>query len=150
VCLQSDRYWGELCTLIGRKDLLSDERFVDLKLRAQNCVECIAELAATFASKTLTEWKETLAPFTGVWAPVLSPAEIHDHVQVAENGYLPEITANSGAAFRLPAPPAQYGGEPPVPRGPAPELGQHTEEILLELGLEWDAISELRSRGAFG
>jgi formyl-CoA transferase len=150
VCLQSDRYWGELCTLIGRKDLLSDERFVDLKLRAQNCVECIAELAASFAAKTLAEWRETLAPFTGVWAPVLSPAEIHDHVQVAENGYLPEITANSGAVFRLPAPPAQYGGEPPVPRGPAPELGQHTEEILLELGLEWAAISDLRSNGAFG
>jgi formyl-CoA transferase len=75
---------------------------------------------------------------------------VHDHVQVAANGYLPELTSHEGVPFRLPAPPMQFGGEPPAPRAPAPELGQHTEEILLELGRDWDAITRLRASGALG
>jgi formyl-CoA transferase len=150
VCLQADRYWRELCALIGRTDLLADERFADAARRAQNAPACVAELEATFMAQTLEWWKVQLATFTGVWAPVLSPAEVHDHVQVEANGYLPEITSNDGTTFRLPAPPMQFGGEAPVPGGPAPELGQHTEEILLELGRDWDAIAEIRSSGALG
>ena len=60
------------------------------------------------------------------------------------------MKSNDGTVFRLPAPPMQFGGEAPVPRGPAPELGQHTEEILLELGRDWDAIAETRASGALG
>ena len=75
---------------------------------------------------------------------------MHGHVQVEANGYLPEVVAHDGSTFRLPAPPMQFGGVPPVPAGPAPELGQHTEEILLELGHDWDAIDELRESGALG
>ncbi len=75
---------------------------------------------------------------------------MHDLVQVDANGYLPEVAADDGSAFRLPAPPMQFGGEAPVPQGPAPEVGQHTEDILLELGRDWDAIGEIRESGALG
>jgi crotonobetainyl-CoA:carnitine CoA-transferase CaiB-like acyl-CoA transferase len=60
------------------------------------------------------------------------------------------VVSHDGTTFRLPAPPVQFGGEPPVPKGAAPEFGQHTEEILLELGRDWDAIAELRQSGALG
>ena len=150
VCLQSDRFWVELCDVIGRPDLGGDARFTDMARRAQNAEACVAELEKTFRSQTLGEWEKRLAGFTGVWAPALSPAEVHDHVQVHANGYLPEVRASDGSSFRLPSPPAQYGGEQIVPRGPAPELGQHTEEILLELGRDWDAIAEVRASGALG
>lgn len=150
VCLQADRFWGELCEVIGRPDLASDERFVDIPARAKHAAECVAELEAVFRAETLDHWKQRLQSFTGVWAPVLSPAEVHEHVQVEANGYLPEVRAHDGTAYRLPAPPMQFGGEPPAPQGPAPELGQHTEEILLELGRDWDAIAALRESGALG
>ena len=150
VCLQSDRHWVELCELIERPDLAKDDRFGDMMSRAQHAEACVAELEATFRSKSLAEWKQALAPFTGVWAPVLSPAEVHDHVQVEANGYLPEITAHDGTTFRLPSPPVQFDNEHAVPQGPAPEVGQHTEEILLELGRDWDAIAQLRASGALG
>jgi crotonobetainyl-CoA:carnitine CoA-transferase CaiB-like acyl-CoA transferase len=71
-------------------------------------------------------------------------------VQVEANGYLPEVVSHDGSTFRLPSPPVQFGGVPSVPKAAAPELGQHTEEILLELGHDWDAISELRQSGALG
>ena len=150
VCLQADRYWVELCEVIGRPELATDERFTDMVVRAQNAKACITELEGTFLTGSLEHWRTQLAGFSGVWAPALTPSEVHDHVQVAVNGYLPEVAAHDGTTFRLPAPPMQFGGEPPQPKGPAPEFGQHTEEILLELGHDWDAISELRQSGALG
>ena len=150
VCLQADRYWVELCEVIGRPGLATDERFTDMVVRAQNAKACIAELEGTFLTGSLEHWRTQLAGFSGVWAPALTPSEVHDHVQVAVNGYLPEVAAHDGTTFRLPAPPMQFGGEPPQPKGPAPEFGQHTEEILLELGHDWDAISQLRQSGALG
>ena len=104
----------------------------------------------TKTTKTEKEWRETLSPFRGVWAPVLSPAEVHDHEQVAANGYLPELTSHNGVAFRLPAPPVQFDSQPATPQGPAPEIGQHTEELLLELSYSWESIAELRASGALG
>ena len=150
VCLQADRYWAELCGLIGRPDLIDDERFADMGARAANAAACVAELDATFGSRTFDEWRKVLDGFTGVWAPAISPAEVHDHAQVRPNGYLPEVTTSTGSTYRLPTPPMQFGGEAPHPQGPAPELGQHTEEILLELGHDWDEIGELRASGVLG
>jgi formyl-CoA transferase len=150
VCLQSDRYWEEFCAVIERPDLAADERFTDMMTRARNAPACVAEIEATFLTRSLTDWRTRLEGFTGVWAAALTPAEVHEHVQVEANGYLPELTSQSGARFRLPAPPMQFGGEAPAPRAPAPELGQHTEEILLELGRDWDAIAKLRACGALG
>jgi crotonobetainyl-CoA:carnitine CoA-transferase CaiB-like acyl-CoA transferase len=97
----------------------------------------------------LAEWQDTLAEFSGVWAPALRPIEVRSHPQVVANGYLAPGTSISGGEYRLPAPPMQFG-EPVVPAGPAPEVGQHTEELLLELGRSWDDIAELRASGALG
>jgi formyl-CoA transferase len=150
VCLQADRFWGELCERIGRPDLAEDERFSDLGARAQNSTACVSELEATFLGEDLATWQDRLESFSGVWAPALTPAEVHGHVQVEANGYLPLVEASDGTSYRLPTPPAQYDGSAAVPRGPAPELGQHTEELLVELGHDWDAIGGLRDSGALG
>ncbi len=150
VCLQADRFWVELCEAIGRPELATDERFTDMATRARHAAACVAELEATFLARTLEDWRQQLAGFTGVWAPALTPVEVHEHVQVEANGYLPEVVAHDGSTYRLPAPPMQFGGAPSVPQGPAPELGQHTEELLLELGRDWEAIDDLRKAGALG
>ena len=150
VCLQPDRYWSELCGVLDRKDLETDERFATMEVRGANARACIAEFDSTFRSRTLDEWREAFAGFTGVWAAALNPAEVHDHVQVDPNGFLAKLTANDGSEFRLPVPPMQFGGEAPVPQGPAPEVGQHTEELLLELGRDWDAIGTIRASGTLG
>jgi len=150
VCLQPDRFWAELCQLIGRADLATDDRFSDSARRADNRRECIAELDAAFGGRALAEWQETLTKFSGVWSASSTFAEIHQSRQVAANGYLPEVTANDGSTFRLVAPPYQFDAQPTAPRGPAPELGQHTEEILLDSGFTWDEVETFRNAGALG
>lgn len=150
VCLQSDRFWTQLCELIDRPDLASDDRFRDAARRFANRTACVAELDEAFAARTLAEWRDVLAGFSGVWSAAATFEEVCTSPQVAENGYLPEVPGTDGRPFRVVAPPYQFDGKPAVPTGPAPEVGQHTEEVLLEFGLEWDEISDLRDAGALG
>jgi crotonobetainyl-CoA:carnitine CoA-transferase CaiB-like acyl-CoA transferase len=150
VCLQADRFWAELCTRLGVPELIDDERFVDTAARYTNRHECIAALDAVFNANTLDEVHHMLDEFTGVWAPVLRTAELRDHPQVGPNGFLPTVVPSSGNPFQLVASPMRFDDVPTVPAGAAPELGQHTEEILLETGLDWDEIGQLRESGGLG
>ena len=150
VLLQGDRFWPEICHVIGRDDLVDDPRFKDGADRYENREECVRELDATFAKRTLDEWKTILQDLTGVWAPAITVKEVHDHPQVDPNGFLPTVTGLDGVDFRLVSPPMHFDEEPTRPAGPAPELGQDTEAILMDVGLDWDAVTSLRERGGLG
>ncbi len=150
VCLQSDRFWEELCTLLGRPDLTADERYVDSKARNEHREALVGELDSIFNDLTLDDIRSKLDGFSGVWAPVLRPSELHSHPQVEANGFLPPVTAHDGSSYRIVAAPAHFSGHVTAPPGPAPELGQHTEEVLLEAGLDWEAIAALRDAGGLG
>ena len=145
--LQPDRFWPDLCRRIGRPDMIEDERFKDGMSRFQNRVECVAELDAIFASRTLDEWRAALADAEGVWSPMQSAAELYDDPQASANGYLPQVSRDNGSSFPLVANPVQFDETSPA-LTPAPELGQHTEEVLLELGLSWEEIGACKEAGA--
>jgi len=145
--LQPDRFWPDLCRHIGREDLITDERYASGMARFMNRKECVQELAQTFAARTLAEWRETLAAVEGVWAPMQSAREVGSDPQAIANGYLPEVDRGDGTAFTLVASPVQFD-ETPTTLRPAPEAGQHTEEVLLSLGLTWEQIAELKTSGA--
>lgn len=144
--LQGDRYWPQFCRLVGRDDLIDDPRFVDLAARRTNGVACVAELDTIFAAHTFDEWKQLLAGLDAPWAPVQSIHEVIDDPQVTANGYVGQVNLDNGQCYRLPAVPLQLDEQaPPLRR--APEHGEHTEALLLELGYDWDRISELMEQG---
>ena len=150
VLLQADRFWGEFCGVLQRPDLVADERFANAQVRSANRRECVQVLDEIFASAPLSEWMKRLEHFSGVWAPVLDVKEVHSHPQIEPNGFLPTITDNEGVEFRIVASPVQFDEQPTIPPSAAPELGQDTEMVLMDAGVDWDAMSVAREAGAFG
>ena len=145
--LQGDRFFAEAMNVIGLADAVTDPRFADGASRFEHRGELIAMMDKAFALRTLAEWRETLAPLSGAWGVVQTPAELsHDRAVIA-NGYIPTVTAMSGSPYELPANPVQFDEQHVVPDG-APEHGQHTEEILLEAGIDWDRIEHYKQTGA--
>ncbi len=147
--LQADRNWPDLCKHLGRPDLVTDARFANAKVRFEYREACVRELDAIFASRALIEWRQALEAVEGVWAPMQSARELHTDAQAIANGYLPEVEAASGTCFNLVASPVQFDENSPA-LTPAPDLAQHTEEVLLEAGLTWDDIARYRESGALG
>lgn len=146
VFLESDRYWGPLCDLVDRADLRDDPRFADHAARDANRVECVAALDALFASRSYEEWIELLHQIDAPWAPVQAVEELLTDPQVIANDYIGEVAVEGGPSYRLPAVPVQFDELPPDLR-PAPEHGEHTEALLLELGHDWEAIIALKDAG---
>jgi crotonobetainyl-CoA:carnitine CoA-transferase CaiB-like acyl-CoA transferase len=143
VFLESDRYWVPFCDVIERPDLRDDPRFVDHHARDANRMACVAALDEVFASRTYEEWKQLLRQLDAPWSPVQSIEELLTDPQVLANDYLGEVAIEGGPTYRLPTVPVQFDERPPALR-PAPEHGEHTEAILLELGYEWEDIIRLK------
>ncbi|MBI4514811.1 MAG: CoA transferase [Deltaproteobacteria bacterium] len=147
VMLQASRHWPDFCRHIDRPDLIDDPRFASDAARFENRAACIAELDKAFAVRPLDEWRVKLATMEGAWAPMQTPAEILDDPQAIANGYLPEVDGGDKGKFQLVASPVQFDEQVPTLR-PSPEMGQHTEAVLLEHGLSWDEIAALKASGA--
>ncbi len=145
-CLQPGKYWPLICDTLERPDLKEDPRFADAAKLAENTAEACRILEEIFASATLDEWCARLASFEGQWCIVQDTLEAVDDPQTVANGYLQECQTADGTDFRLVAAPVQFDEEPAVPAR-APEFNEHGDEILGELGLDMDAILDLKVRG---
>lgn len=145
-CLQAAKYWPALCEAIDRPELATDPRFADHASLMTNNIEASELLAGVFAAATLEEWRSRLENFSGQWAVVQNTLEAAVDPQTIANGYLQDCRTASGEPFQLVAAPVQFDGEPAVP-GRAPELNEHGDQILEELGFDWDTIVDLKVRG---
>lgn len=144
--LSPERYWPDLCRAIGQPEMATDPRFADIGARRENSGECIRWLDQVFGERTFDEWRRVLADFEGEWVPVQSTHDVLDDPQVVANGYIAHVDVN-GVDVPMVAVPVQFDECESKPVR-APEHGEHTESVLLELGLSWDEIGDLKSNGA--
>jgi crotonobetainyl-CoA:carnitine CoA-transferase CaiB-like acyl-CoA transferase len=145
-CLQAGKYWPPLCDVIDRPELATDDRFADHATLLSHSSEAIEILTEVFAQATLAQWRERLASFSGQWAVVQDTLEAASDPQTVANGYMQECHTASGTPFRLVAAPVQFDEEPAIPTR-APEFNEHGDSILATLGLDEDAIIDLKVRG---
>jgi crotonobetainyl-CoA:carnitine CoA-transferase CaiB-like acyl-CoA transferase len=145
-CLQAGRYWPSACAAIGRPELATDPRFADHASLMAHKDEAVELLVAEFASRSLEEWRERLAGFTGQWTVIQHTLEAAADPQSVANGYTQELENAAGTPFHLSAVPVQYGDQAATPRR-APEFNEHGDEILAEIGLDIDAVLDLKLRG---
>jgi crotonobetainyl-CoA:carnitine CoA-transferase CaiB-like acyl-CoA transferase len=146
VFLQPDRFWPGFVKRIGRADLAADPRFVPAANLFAHRDEAIDELVTTFAEYPLEHWETVLKDEEGVWATIASPKEVLSDPQAAANGYFVSNVDDAGVEYRISANPVQFDQVPPGPAR-APEHGEHTEEILLEMGYDWPAILAAKDAG---
>jgi crotonobetainyl-CoA:carnitine CoA-transferase CaiB-like acyl-CoA transferase len=145
-CLQGAKYWPGICEAIGQPELAADERFADAASLGKNAAAAIQILAAAFAERTAAEWRTRLAGFSGQWTMVQDTIEASLDPQTVANGYVVDCQTAAGTPFKLAAAPVQFDEEAAVPAR-APEFNEHGDAILAELGLDWDAIVDLKARG---
>ncbi len=141
-----DPHWPELCQRLGHPDLADDPRFVDVEVRWANTRACVERLDAIFAEHPLAEWRRRLDGFSGEWAVVQTPGEIHDDPQVVANGFVAQVDMGRDVSLPMVTAPAQFDGQPSQPTR-APEPGEHTEAVLLDLGLTWAELATLKESG---
>lgn len=145
---EKDRYWPLLCRALDREDLLNDPRFSSHEKRRQNSELLISILDEIMAAKTLDEVKDRFYDAGLLWAPAQTLTEVINDPQLIDNEVLIEYEHPGIGRFRGIDSPIKLSGYANKVRGPAPELGRHTEEVLLELGYVPHQIQELREQKA--
>ena len=134
--LETDRHWPRLVAALGRPELEKDALFATARDRRKNAEALVALLDAEFATRPRAEWFDRFDEVDMWWAPVQTPEEVVADPQAVAAGAFVDVPEGAGApAHRAVATPIDFGREGATRIAPVPGLGEHTDEVLKELGL---------------
>ncbi|MEX1255272.1 MAG: CoA transferase [Dehalococcoidia bacterium] len=142
--------WPAFCQALDLPEIEHDPRFERYFDRMANLAELYAMLDEAFQKKTTEEWMTLLKAADCICAPVASYEDILNDPQARANEYVVEVDHPTQGRIPVVGAPWRFSETPAEVAPAAPELGQHTEEVVLDLGYTWEQIAELRERGVFG
>ena len=132
---------------VGVPEAADDPRFKDVLSLIENAGAASDILVKAFASMPFAYWREHLKTMKGQWAPIQSFEDLLSDEQALANDMIVEVEGSDGNPLRLVRGPVQFDGKP-LETTRSPQASEHTELVLMELGLEWDRIEELKAAGA--
>ena len=143
-------WWPPFCEAVGHPEWVDDERFASWGKRARNMPELTRLMDEAFATRPLKEWCALFDERGFIWGPASTVSEFAADEQAAADELFPEIGDASGRRFRTVRAPMRLLGAGVGPRGPAPEVGEHTAAVLTEVGVTGDDLAALTEDGVIG
>ena len=131
---------------LGLEELLDNPNYATAAQRQERAPELHPILVERIGSLPLAELKERLSAHDTIFSSIASPLEVINDVQVIANGYMPKHPDHPTA--RLSSSPMQFDGKGLEITKGAPEIGEHTDKVFLEIGVDETEIARLRSAGA--
>ncbi len=144
--LQPDPTWPDFCLALERPEWRSDPRFNSLDQRAANGQELVSLIDEVMATRTMADWEQRFRAHRVIYGRVQTPAEVVKDPQAAAGHFFAEVDIPGAGCARMVTTPVDFQQHPASIRASAPEVGQHTEEILLELGYGWQDIDALKDK----
>ncbi|AFM26267.1 CaiB/BaiF CoA transferase family protein [Desulfomonile tiedjei] len=142
--LQPERYWPKVCQALSLEELTDDPRFNSIEARSKNAAALVAIFDERFALKPRHEWLALLNQAGCICTPVQTPQEVTCDPQALANDYFVYMNHPEHGKTKMVGFPWDFSDTPASCRLPAPEFGQHTDEILSELGYTAVEIDSLR------
>jgi crotonobetainyl-CoA:carnitine CoA-transferase CaiB-like acyl-CoA transferase len=137
--------WPQIAAAFGVPDMPKDPRFASAKARRENSEALVAALDTAAATLTFDQLAHNLNAADIVWSPVQTAGELVADAQFIAAGGVAALPARDGGTRQSPSGPINFPGHDLTPRGPAPEPGEHTEQVLAALGLSANEIADLRA-----
>ena len=147
VAASGEGMWKRLCEAIGRKDMLEDPQFKGQENRAKNRAQLNAAINDALKARGSAEWVEKLNAAGVPCGPIYSADQVFADPQVRHLGVAAEVNHPRLGRFRIVNQAARLSRTPSSMKTATPDIGQHTDEVLGELGFDAKEIARLRSQG---
>jgi crotonobetainyl-CoA:carnitine CoA-transferase CaiB-like acyl-CoA transferase len=144
--LQPDPCWPDFCLAMERTEWRSDPRFTSMEQRTKNNQELIRMIDEIMATRDMADWETRFRAHKVIYGRVQSPAEVIKDPQAIANNFFAEVEIPGAGMKKMVTTPVDFHDNPASIRTCAPEIGQHTEEILLDLGYKWEDISRFKEQ----
>jgi crotonobetainyl-CoA:carnitine CoA-transferase CaiB-like acyl-CoA transferase len=139
-------FWTKFCRALDRPDLAGDPRFGTTADRQAHRKELKPMLEAEFLARTYAEWEVRLRENDLMYGPILSPLDVMEDPQALANNFFDDIEQPGVGKLRMINQPIRFVQDPSSIRSTVPALGEHTDEVLSDLGFSAEQIAELRDK----
>lgn len=148
--LPDAKYWPRVCQVLGLVEIMQDARFADPSSRYRNMAALVDIFDEAFAKRSRDEWGRLFDEAGLIWGPVLGLHEVPQDPQALETGMFPEIEHPELGTYPTVRAPMRFVSAEVGPKGPAPGIGEHSEQLLRELGCSEEEIAGLLAEGVVG